>query len=170
MFFVFAKSKSKSDLCGLKNINSFSAPFPFSFPSQKTSKNQTQTNEKQKKRKGKRNTEQPEKYPPLSSFLFVISPPCPRVLNYWRTQQPFFLLFFSSMTTWLAEMGPGTTCLDTCPSEVTPLLLPPPPPPPPPLNSVALPAPASAVAEAWEFVPFCAVARFCESCGKKRDN
>lgn len=97
--------------------------------------------------------------PPYPTNLLIASPAiCP---NYWRTQQPFFLFFFSSMTTWLADVGPGTTCLDTCPSEVTPLF------PVPPLSSVAVaafPAPASAVAEAWEFVPFCAVARFCESC------
>lgn len=97
----------------------------------------------------------------------------PALVDYCTTQQPFFLFFFSSITTWLAEVGPGTTCFETWAREVTPLLLsalpaavtaaaPPPPPPAPVELATLLP---------WEFVPFCAVAWFCESCKRirKRD-
>lgn len=36
------------------------------------------------------------------------------LLAYWITQQVHFFFFLSSMTTWLADCGPGTTWLETC--------------------------------------------------------
>lgn len=69
---------------------------------------------------------------------------------HWTTQQPFFLFFFSSMTTWLADVGPGTTCFETWARDVTPLF------------SVGFTTPPPVAAAAvgctlWEpFVPFCA--------------
>lgn len=100
------------------------------------------------------------------------SPPCVAPsFDYCTTQQPFFLFFFSSMTTWLAEVGPGTTCFETWPSEVTPLLLSALPPPAPAALAPPAGPPAAALPPPllpWEFVPFCAVAWFCEICQRKR--